>query len=321
MRKILLSGVFAAAFTPAMAAADCGEVSITEMNWASAAVVTQVSKFLMEQGYGCDVTVVPSATVPAITSLAETGEPNIVTEFWTNAGGEAYAKLRDEGTTVELTEVLSPGGVEGWWVPTYLAEAHPELTTIEGVMANPELVGGQFNNCPVGWGCRILNDNLTRAVGIENAGIEIFNHGSGETLAASMAAAVEAKEPWFGYYWAPTALLGKYDMTKVTIGEVDAEVHERNQEEDRDAPEISDFPPSPVYTIVTAEFKEAQPEIADLMSKVTFTVDQMNAILAWQDENNASAEEAAVWFLTNNGEIWGEWLNDEASAKLAALLQ
>lgn len=320
MHKILLSGVFAAAITPAMAAADCGEVSITEMNWASAAVVTQVSKFLMEQGYGCEVTVVPSATVPAITSLAENGEPNIVTEFWINAGGEAYAKLRDEGTIVELTEVLSPGGVEGWWIPTYLAEAHPELTTIEGVMANPELVGGRFNNCPEGWGCRILNDNLTRAVG-EGAGIEIFNHGSGETLAASLAAAVDSEEPWFGYYWAPTALLGKYDMTKVTIGDVDAEAHARNQEEDRDAPEVSDFPPSPVYTVVTAEFKEAQPEIAELMSKVTFTVDQMNAVLAWQDANSASSEEAAVWFLTSNGDVWGDWLNDEARAKLAALLQ
>jgi len=38
--------------------AACGEVSITEMDWASAAVVTAVSKFLMEQGYGCEVQVV-----------------------------------------------------------------------------------------------------------------------------------------------------------------------------------------------------------------------------------------------------------------------
>jgi len=42
------------------AMADCGKVSITEMDWASSAVVTAVSKFLMEQGYGCEVQVVPS---------------------------------------------------------------------------------------------------------------------------------------------------------------------------------------------------------------------------------------------------------------------
>ena len=40
-------------------AQDCGEVSITEMDWGSAVIVTQVAKFLLEQGYGCSVTVVP----------------------------------------------------------------------------------------------------------------------------------------------------------------------------------------------------------------------------------------------------------------------
>ena len=45
------------------AQADCGEVSITEMNWASSRIITEVSKFLMEQGCGCTVEKVPSATV------------------------------------------------------------------------------------------------------------------------------------------------------------------------------------------------------------------------------------------------------------------
>ena len=45
------------------ASADCGEVSITEMDWASSAVVTYVAKFLLEQGYGCTVTTVPTTTV------------------------------------------------------------------------------------------------------------------------------------------------------------------------------------------------------------------------------------------------------------------
>ena len=33
-------------------AQDCGEVSLTEMDWGSAIIVTQVAKFLLEQGYG-----------------------------------------------------------------------------------------------------------------------------------------------------------------------------------------------------------------------------------------------------------------------------
>lgn len=310
-----------AMFLPGFAmASDCGEVSITEMNWASASIVTEISTFLMTHGYGCDVTRVPSDTVPAVVSLSENGEPDIVTEMWINGGGEAYVKLREAGRVKELTEVLRPGGVEGWWIPTYLAEAHPELKTIAGILANPELVGGRFNNCPEGWGCRILNDNLTRAIGVEDAGIEVFGHGSGETLAASLGSAYESGEPWFGYYWSPTKVMGKYDMTRIEIGPIDPEVHHRNQTADRDAPEVSDFPPSPVWTVVTQEFEESHPDIADLMSKVSFTADEMSGILAWQDANNASPEEAAVNFLINNKEAWASWLNDEAKANLSQIL-
>lgn len=322
MRNLIIGAFFAAMLVPGAAAAEeCGEVSITEMNWASAAVVTQVAKFVLEQGYGCEVQTVPSATVPAVTSLSENGEPDIVTEMWTNGGGAAYVKLRDEGRVKELAPVLDPGGVEGWWLPTSLVEKHPELKTIQGVLANPDLVGNRFNNCPEGWGCRILNDNLARALKVEESGIKIFNHGSGETLAASIGSAFEDGEPWFGYYWSPTKILGKYDMTKIELGPVDLEIHARNQDKDRETPEISDFPPSPVWTVVSSEFEAKQPEVSAFLSQMSFGVADMSAILAWQDENGASGEEAAVYFLQNNKETWGNWLNDSARAKLANILK
>ena len=313
----LAAGVMA---LPVAAQAECGTVSITEMNWASSQIITAVSKFLMEQGYGCTVETVPSATTTSVASLAENGEPDIVTELWLNSTGEVYAKLVEAGKVERLADVLSPGGVEGWWVPTYLAEAHPELATIDGVMANPGLVGAQFNNCPDGWGCRIVNDNLIQALGLEVAGIEVFNHGSGETLSTSIAAAYDKQEPWFGYYWGPTAVLGKFDMTKVSLGDIDLDIHTGNQDAANDSPGISDFPPAPVLTVVTTEFKSNSPEIAALMSNVSFDVDIMNGLLAWRQDNSATADEAAAQFLVNNKDVWSTWVSDEAREKLAALL-
>ena len=151
--------------------ADCGKVSITEMNWASASVVTTVAKFIMEQGYGCKVAVIPSDTVPAATSLAENGEPDIVTEMWINSA-PVYQKLEDEGKVQTIAKVLSDGGEEHWWIPKYLAEKHPELKTIEGVLANPKLVGARFHNCPDGWGCRVINDNLKVAFDLKGNGMK-----------------------------------------------------------------------------------------------------------------------------------------------------
>jgi glycine betaine/proline transport system substrate-binding protein len=323
MKRFICGAAFVvlAAPTAAFAQEQCGEVTITQMNWDSAAIVTTVSKFLMEQGYGCDVTAVPSDTTPAVTSLSENNEPDIVTELWVNSAGEAYEKLKADGKIEELGQVLDPGGVEGWWLPTYLVKAHPELATIEGVMANPELVGGMFNNCPDGWGCRIVNDNLIRAFDLEGAGFTVFNHGSGETLATSMASAYQDEKPWFGYYWGPTTPLGMFDMTSVDLGAYDEATHQANQNADAADPKPSAFPAAPVLTVVTKDFMTSHPDIAALMSKVTFKTDMMSQILAWKQENNATNEEAAVYFLRNNPDVWSGWINDAAKEKLAALLQ
>ena len=321
MKRFLLGTVFAVATPMAAAAQDCGEVSIAEMNWASAQIVTAVTEFLLTQGYSCDVTVVPSDTTPAVTSLSENNEPDIVPEMWINSAGDAYKKLKENGKIVELTSVLDPGGVEGWWIPTYLAEAHPELKTIEGILENPELVGGMFNNCPDGWGCRIVNDNLSRAYDLEGKGIEVFNHGSGETLSTSMASAYESEEPWFGYYWAPTTPLGKFDMTSVDMGEYDEAAHSANQNADNPEPKPSAFPTAPVLTVMTKDFHDNNPEIAEFIGNVTFKTDEMSKLLAWQGENNASNEEAAVYFLQNNKDVWADWLSEDARGNLSKLLE
>ncbi|WP_299650509.1 ABC transporter substrate-binding protein [uncultured Jannaschia sp.] len=323
MKTLLTTAALAAGTAfggAAFAQQDCGEVTITEMNWASAAVVTSVADFLMAQGYGCDVRVVPSSNVPALVSVAETGEPDIVTELWTN-GTPVYDEMNEEGTIATLTDVLSDGGVDGWWIPKYLADAHPELTTIEGLMANPELAGGRFHQCPEGWGCKNINNGIFRATGFEDAGFEIFQHGSGETMATSIASAYENEEPWLGYYWAPTSILGQYEMVQVDLGPYNAEAHACNADPDCDEVGMSSFPPAPVKTVVTPDFVESHPEVTEMLSNLAFTNEQMNGLLAWQEENNASADETAVYFLSNNSDVWSQWVDDAAREKLAALIQ
>lgn len=313
------TGGIAAATTAQAQSGECGEVSITQMDWASSAVVTAVATFLMEQGYGCDVQAIPSSTNPALTSVAETGEPDILTELWVNAA-PVYDRLKAEGKVEPLTDVLSDGGVEGWWIPNYLLEAHPELETIEGVLANPELVGGMFHQCPDGWACKTVNMNNLAAAGTEDAGIETFVHGSGETMATSIAAAFENEEPWFGYYWAPTSILGKYPMTRVDVGEFDLEAHTCNALDPCPNPVLSPYPSASVLTVVTSEFRDSNPEITDLMRNLQFTNAQMGEVLAWQEDNSASAEEAAVYFLTTYSDVWPGWLNDEARENLAGII-
>lgn len=309
------------ALGPSVAQAnECGKVSIMQGDWGSAQIVTAVAKFLMEEGYGCDVTAVPLSSNPALASVSETGEPDILTEIWTN-GAPAYKGLVDSGKIIPVTEVLSDGGVEGFFIPDYLVEKHPELATIEGIAANPELVGKRFHNCPEGWTCLNVSTNLLKAGGLIDAGIENFVHGSGETLAASIASAYENKEPWFGFYWAPTSVLGKYPMTLVKMAEHDAEKHKCNITAECKTPAMSAFPRSVVVTVLSKDFMAENKDITALMTNLSFTNAQMGATLAWVEDNKASHEEGAVHFLKTYKDVWGAWLNDAAREKLSALLK
>lgn len=323
MRKTIIgltSALAVMALSANAAKADCGDVSISEMNWASAAVVTAVSKFLLEQGYGCKVKKVPSSTVPVVTSLAENGSPDIATELWLN-GAPAIPKLMKEGKVKGLTKVLSDGGVEGWYIPAYLAEKHPELKTIEGLLKNPQLVGARFHQCPSGWGCQIANASLAKAFELEKNGIEVFQHGSGETLATSIASAYGEKKPWFGYYWEPTAVLGKFPMVRIDLGPVDEKIHACNADKDCNEVGKSQYPPSPVATVVTTDFIKRAPAAAKLMENVAFTNKQMGEVLAWKKDNRASADEAAVHFIQNYKDVWTKWIDADAKKKLAGLLK
>ncbi len=323
MKKFVASSVLALAVSSGVHAGghgDCGEVSIGAMGWASGETFAALASFILEQGYGCKVSVVPTDTIPAVTSLAENGQPDVVPEVWVNSAA-AYPGLVAEGKVITASDIFASGGQEGWWIPTWLVEKHPELKTLKGVLANPDLVGGRFHNCPVGWGCRIVNDNLAGFHNLVGKGIEKFDHGSGANLGASIAAAFEDKAPWFGYYWGPTAVLGKYPMTMVNIGAVDADQHALNQVEGQDPGKVgaSGFPPAPVVNAMTSDFAKRAPEAAKFVKNFSIPNDLISGFLAWKEKNNASADETAAYVLSNNTDLFLGMTNASAQKKLKAL--
>lgn len=318
--KTLSMAVAASVSLGTAAFAECGEIQIADLDWQTAQVSTSIAKFIMEQGYGCTVKTVPTSTTAALVSLSESGTPHILMDIWSNTSG-ALDGLRESGEIIFAGNLLQEGGLQGWWIPKYIVDENPELATLEGILANPDLVGGRFMSCPDGWTCKNTNGNMAKAADLEGAGIEVFVPGSGEALSTSLASAYSNKEPWLGYYWSPTPLLGKNEMVLVDVGEYDKAIFDCNTTPDCATPGVSPYPKDDVWNIITAGLAEREPEVAELIGKISMSNQTMSTVLAWQEENGASSDEAAVYFLTNYGDIWSTWLNDAAREKLSGLLQ
>ena len=238
---------------------------------------------------------------------------------------EAIDKGVAEGRLAIAGKSLSDGGEEGFWVPDYMVEADPSLATIEGVIKNAkEFVHPEdpeknaFYGCPAGWNCQISSGNLFRALKLEDAGFEIVDPGSGAGLAGSIAKAYERKEAWFGYYWAPTAVLGKYKMTKVDFGSGIDEAMFKGciTQEDCVDPKPTMYPPSLVQAVTTGEFAKTHPEIMEFLGKLSFKNSEMNELLAWMEDNQADGEFAAIYFLQNFEDMWTPWLPEDVAAKV-----
>lgn len=332
MKKILMSAAVAVAgamsFTGA-SQADCGRVTIADMNWASATFIAHVDKAILESGYGCNVELVPGDTMPTGTSMAEKGEPDIAPELWVNALREMLDKSVGDGKLEYAGNSLIDGGEEGFWVPKYMVDANPELATMAGVLKHPELFPnpededrGLFMGCPAGWNCQITSSNLFRANGMEDAGFDLGDPGSAAGLDGSLAKAYARKEGWFGYYWAPTAFLGKFDMVKVDFGvpHDKAEWDKCTVVPDCPSPKPNAWVASEVYTVVTKDFSSKSPEAYSYVSNRGFKNNFMNKFLKWMDENQATGEEAAEEFLMKHEDVWGAWVSADVAAKVKASL-
>jgi glycine betaine/proline transport system substrate-binding protein len=324
MRRILYTTALTIA--AGTGAASACTVSLGEMDWGSAKIGTAIQAFILEKGYGCTVEVISTTTIPAITSMTETGSPDAITEVWMNTGGTALEKPLADGTVVNAGPVLSDGGVEGWWIPKAFAEAHPEIRTVADVLANPQLFPdpespgkGAFFNCPSGWTCQTINTNLLRAFGMTEAFTDV-DPGSGESLAASIARASERGDGWFGYYWAPTSVLGKYPMVMIEMAPHDAASYDCLADPACASPTPNSYRAAEVNMIYTKAFAEREPEAAAFLDSVSFTNDVMNAVLAWQEDNGAEASQAAGYFAVTYPEVWKAWVTPEAAEKVTAAL-
>ncbi|WP_378948598.1 ABC transporter substrate-binding protein [Paracoccus sp. R86501] len=308
----------------AYAADECGSLTIAEMNWASAGLAAWVDKVILEEGYGCDVGLVTGDTVPTFTSMNEKGEPDIAPELWVNAVKVPLEAAQKEGRIVVASEILSDGGVEGFWIPTKIAKEN-DITTIEDAMAHPELFPGAedsskgaFFNCPSGWACQIITANQFRALGAEEKGFELVDSGSAAGLDGSIGRAFNREEGWLGYYWAPTAILGKYDMTRLELG-VD---HEQESWDnctvvaDCPDPQLNDWAAAEVFTAVTKDFADENAMTMEYLGQRSWSNDTVNTLLAWMGDNQATNEDGAYYFLENFPDVWTAWVSDEVAEKI-----
>ena len=299
---------------------------VADLNWDSAQVHNRIAGFIMEKGYGYTIDYVPGATITMWAGLVR-GDVDINMECWVDNQQEAYDKGIAAGKVIDLGSNF-PDSWQGWLVPTYVIKGDPkrgikpmapnlkfisDMPKYWKLFKDPEDPGkGRFYSCIPGWECEKINEKKFKAYGLDKH-YNIFLPGSDAALNGSMAAAYKKGEPWFGYYWAPTWVLGKLDMTPIEEPPYDKKVWDANY--------ACAYPSVKVNIIVNASLPKRAPEIMEFLMEYETTQDMANKFLAYMQEKKANTQAAALWFLKNYQGVWGGWVPSDVAKKVKAALR
>ena len=333
IKRILISALVILGFTSFsnVANASCGSLVIAEQNWASAELMANVDKVILEEGYGCEVELVPGATMPTFTSMNDKGTPDMNPEQWANAVYEPLKVAVKEKRIFVANGAPITGLGEGWWLTPGSIEKHPELKgmTALQILERPDLFPdkedpskGAFVGCPAGWGCQLANANLFVAYEMEKKGWKLIDPGSAAGLDGTISKASDSGKPWFGYYWNPTSMVGKYGLIPVEFG---VEFAGRDNWDNcimKPAGECANPKPtawtkSEVNSLITKSFKEkAGKGPTKYVEKRTYPGEVMNGMLVYMADNQAKGSDAAIEFLVRYPDVWTKWVPSNVADKI-----
>lgn len=308
-----------------------------ELDWESAQVATWLARIVLETGFGCQTAAIPGTVVP-IYQGAIRGDVDVVMEVWIDNVPEQWSEAVAAGT-VEQVGLAFDDADQGWYVPRYLVEGDParsieaaapdlhsvfDLAKYSALFRDPERPDrGRFYNCVIGWQCELINSVKLHAYGLDDDFTD-FKSGTGVALAASLEGAYLRGEPWVGYYWGPTWVLGQLDLVKLDEPAFDEECWQEYtallETPDR-ATEACAYPTSTAVLALGSRFKDEAPApIRSFFEAYRGSSALLSEALAYMHANDAGPQEAALQLLEAHPELLTEWVDRSTAAGVLAAL-
>jgi len=280
-----------------------------DVSWDSVQVHNRIMAFIIENGLtGYTADFIPGDTLPILNGLMQ-GDVDVDMESWHSNFPEVYRKGIASGDIVDLGQNM-PDAPQGWWIPRYLVEGPdalaPDLKSVADLpkyaylFPDPEdRSKGQIYGGVAGWSQMKISEKIFSDNNLGDT-YNLTIAGSGTAIAATMVSSFKKKEPWIGYYWAPTAVLGRLDMIRLKGTEYD---------------------PALVNILVHKSLIAEAPEVVEILKAYSTTVEENNEFLAKMDNEGWSTQETAIWFLQNKESIWTKWVSADVATKVKSALK
>jgi glycine betaine/proline transport system substrate-binding protein len=231
-----------------------------------------------------------------------TGEVDVVIENW---GHPDLVKKYIEGDkTAQDAGLTGNDGIIGWYVPPWLAEEHPDVTSWKSLnkyadkFKTSESGGkGQLLDGDPGF---VTNDEAL----VQNLDLnfKVVYAGSETALIQAFRSAEENKDWVIGYFYEPQWFLSEVPLVKVELPPYTPGC-------DADPEKIAcDYPPYPLNKIVATSFVEGGGPGYDLVKAFNWTNDDQNLVAKYIAQDGMAPEDAADQWIADNQDKVDAWL-------------
>ena len=312
-RILLVSALAAAAVAcgdeESTAPAEAGAGIVLAVNpWTGSAVNAAVAKVVLEANLNTAVTVLDIdefATWPGM----EDGSIDAVLEVWPSGHAADFATYIDANKTVVSLGDLGPTAKIGWYVPTAVVTAHPELATWEG-FKDPALAG-LFATAETGALGQFLMGDPTYVTFdeqiIANLGLPLqYVVGGSEAALLTAIDNATAEAPVLVQFWKPHWKHLEADLTEVALPAVTDECLASAAA--GDGGYACDYAPDVLMKAASAALQTKNAAAFDFLSAFQLTTEQQSEIAGYVDRDGMKADAAAAKWVADNPDVVAAWL-------------
>jgi len=258
------------------------KVTLAYVEWDCAVASTYVAQAVLQEKMGYRVDALPVAAAAMWQGVA-TGDVDGMVTAWLPVTHKNYAD-RLAGKYENLGPIVG-GAKLGWAVPKYVT-----IDSIEELNANADKFDGRIYGIDPGAGLMQLSEKAMEEYKLNKLRLV---EGSGATMTAALADAIKNKQWVVVTAWSPHWMFGRWELKYLDDpkGVLGDEEH--------------------IATVVRTNLKKDMPEVYAFLDSFHWeSPDQLQMVMAWNQEPGADPYKNGVRFINEHPQLVDKWLGN-----------
>lgn len=289
--------------------------------WESVELNNSIAAYIVHTGFGYR-TKVQEGSSSDIKKQLRANTIDVLMEYWIDSSIEDINQII-KTKQMNILSVIFSDAAQGFYVPTCLIKGDPSKG-IKALAPNLKSV----NDLNKYWSVfkptstskkgslvgGVTSWDSTKITNKKFLGYKLnknFNFSSVQSetmLNNSIIDAIEDHKPWLGYYWTPTWIMGKYNLTLLTEAPYNKTTWEKSN--------LCAFPGIQVSIVCSNSMLSKAPDVVTFLKKYKTDSAMLNTALAYKHDKNLDFDNTAKWFLREHQDLVYNWLPESIANKV-----